>query len=29
MNEFVRIRTTAFTSGEPKALLAGFDERAA
>jgi hypothetical protein len=26
--EFVRVRTTAFTSGEPKAVLAGFDERA-
>ena len=27
--EFIRVRTTAFTSGEPKAVLAGFDERAA
>lgn len=27
--EFVRVRTTAFTSGEPKAVLGGFDERAA
>lgn len=27
--EFVRVRTTAFTSGDPKAVLAGFDERAA
>jgi len=26
--EFVRVRTTAYTSGEPKAVLAGFDERA-
>jgi hypothetical protein len=26
--EFVRMRTAAFTSGEPKAVLAGFDERA-
>ena len=26
--EFVRVRTAAFTSGEPKAVLAGFDERA-
>lgn len=26
--EFVRVRTTAFTSGDPKAVLAGFDERA-
>lgn len=27
--EFVRVRTTAYTSGEPKAVLGGFDERAA
>jgi len=27
--EFIRVRTTAYTSGEPKAVLAGFDERAA
>jgi len=27
--EFIRVRTTAFTSGEPKAVVAGFDERAA
>ncbi len=27
--EFLRVRTTAYTSGEPRALLAGFDERAA
>lgn len=27
--EFVRVRTTAYTSGEPKAVLAGFDARAA
>jgi len=27
--EFVRVRTVAFTSGEPKAVLGGFDERAA
>lgn len=26
--EFLRVRTTAFTSGEPKATLGGFDERA-
>jgi hypothetical protein len=26
--EFVRVRTTAYVSGEPKAVLAGFDERA-
>ncbi len=26
--EFLRVRTTAYTSGEPKAVLAGFDERA-
>ena len=26
--EFVRVRTAAYTSGEPKAVLAGFDERA-
>jgi hypothetical protein len=26
--EFVRMRTAAYTSGEPKAVLAGFDERA-
>lgn len=26
--EFVRVRTTAYTSGEPKAVLGGFDERA-
>lgn len=26
--EFVRVRTTADTSGEPKAILSGFDERA-
>ena len=26
--EFVRVRTTAYSSGEPKAVLAGFDERA-
>lgn len=26
--EFVRVRTTAFTSGEPRAVFAGFDERA-
>jgi hypothetical protein len=27
--EFLRVRTTAYTSGEPKAVFAGFDERAA
>jgi len=27
--EFIRVRTTVYTSGEPKAVLAGFDERAA
>jgi hypothetical protein len=27
--EFIRVRTTAYTSGAPKAVLAGFDERAA
>jgi hypothetical protein len=27
--EFVRVRTTAYVSGEPRAVLAGFDERAA
>lgn len=27
--EFVRIRTVNYTSGEPRAVLAGFDERAA
>ncbi len=27
--EFLRVRTTAYTSGEPKAAFAGFDERAA
>ena len=26
--EFLRVRTTAYTSGEPRAVLAGFDERA-
>lgn len=26
--EFLRVRVAAFTSGEPKATLAGFDERA-
>lgn len=26
--EFLRVRVTAFTSGEPKATFAGFDERA-
>lgn len=26
--QFLRVRVTAFTSGEPKATLAGFDERA-
>jgi hypothetical protein len=26
--EFVRVRTVAYTSGEPKAVLSGFDERA-
>ena len=26
--EFVRVRTTAYVSGEPKAVLGGFDERA-
>lgn len=26
--EFLRVRTTAFTSGDPKAVLGGFDERA-
>jgi len=26
--EFVRVRTSAYTSGEPKAVLGGFDERA-
>lgn len=26
--EFVRVRTAAFTSGVPKAVLGGFDERA-
>lgn len=26
--EFLRIRTTAYTSGEPQAVFAGFDERA-
>ena len=26
--EFVRVRTAAYTSGEPKAVLGGFDERA-
>ena len=26
--EFVRVRTTAYTDGEPKAVLGGFDERA-
>ncbi|MBI5549510.1 MAG: hypothetical protein HY901_36955 [Deltaproteobacteria bacterium] len=26
--EFLRVRVTAFTSGEPKAVFAGFDERA-
>ncbi|MBI3184632.1 MAG: hypothetical protein HYZ28_21050 [Myxococcales bacterium] len=26
--EFVRVRTAAYTSGDPKAVLAGFDERA-
>ena len=26
--EFVRVRTLNYTSGEPKAVLAGFDERA-
>lgn len=26
--EFVRVRTTAFTSGMPKAVMAGLDERA-
>ncbi len=26
--EFVRVRTTTYTSGEPKSVLAGFDERA-
>ncbi len=26
--EFLRVRTTAYTSGEPKAAFAGFDERA-
>ena len=25
--EFLRVRTTAFTSGEPKAVFGGFDER--
>jgi hypothetical protein len=29
MLEFLRVRTTAYTSGEPKAAFAGFDERAA
>jgi len=26
--EFLRVRTTAFTSGTPEAVVAGFDERA-
>ncbi len=26
--EFLRVRTTAYTSGEPRAVFAGFDERA-
>ncbi len=26
--EFLRVRTTAYTSGEPRAIFAGFDERA-
>jgi|SoiMetStandDraft_2_1073263.scaffolds.fasta_scaffold602022_1 hypothetical protein len=26
--ELVRVRTTAYTSGDPEAVLAGFDERA-
>ena len=26
--QFLRVHVTAFTSGEPKATLAGFDERA-
>lgn len=27
--EFLRVRTTAYTSGQPQAVFAGFDERAA